>query len=233
MSDARAQMTARIRASLQINGVALETQSNQFLPPHPHGPFVQSSVDAIEQFRLELTSLHSSVHVCDGAEEAIDQVIKLLLDKGMTTVLTWAPDQLPLADLGEHLRSADIEPVESDVLGNDRARRHAELESIQACITGADAAIAESGTMLVVSGNGRGRLASLLPPMHIAILPADRIRRTLPDAFDRLREEFGLGLFKDHSNITLITGPSRTADIELSLTLGVHGPRDIHAIVVR
>jgi L-lactate dehydrogenase complex protein LldG len=69
--------------------------------------------------------------------------------------------------------------------------------------------------------------------MHIALLPATRIVRTLPDAFALLQTQFGAGLFGERSNITLITGPSRTADIELSLTLGVHGPREVHAVVIR
>jgi L-lactate dehydrogenase complex protein LldG len=89
-----------------------------------------------------------------------------------------------------------------------------------------------SGTMLVVSGAGRGRVASFLPSMPMALLPVERIKRMLPDAFALLQSDFGAGLFRDRSNVTLITGPSPTADIELSLTLGVHGPRAIHAIVI-
>jgi L-lactate dehydrogenase complex protein LldG len=115
---------------------------------------------------------------------------------------------------------------------SDRAERLQALEPAPICISGADAAIAESGTLLVMSGPGRGRLASLLPPIHIAILPVDCIVRSLPDAFALIAERWGPDVVHERANITLISGPSRTADIEQSLTLGVHGPKEIHVVIV-
>lgn len=233
MSDSRERILARIRSSLATNGPLLVRHAAEYPAPHPHGPFVATELDAIEQFREALTALHAQVHVCDGPDAAVARVLELLTAAGVREVLAWAMDSLLLPGFRPLLAEAGIAAVDDQVLGAERADRLAELESIRAGISGVDAAIAESGTMLVVSGAGRGRLASLLPAMHIALLPVERIRRTLPDAFALLQSEFGAGLFRDRSNVTLITGPSRTADIELSLTLGVHGPRDIHAIVIR
>ena len=233
MSDSRERILARIRGSLATNGSLLARHADEYPGPHPHGPFVATQLDVLEQFRESLTALHAQVHVCDGANAAVLQVLELLNAAGVREVLTWSADNLPLPEFLPQLREAGIAALDPQVLGAERADRLAELEPIRAGISGVDAAIAESGTMLVVSGTGRGRLASLLPAMHIALLPVERIRRTLPDAFALLQSELGAGLFRDRSNVTLITGPSRTADIELSLTLGVHGPRDIHAIVIR
>ena len=233
MTDARTRILERIRSSLQTNRSMLEAQAAQFPPPHPHGPFVATDLDLIEQFRTELSGLHAHVHVCDGVGMALEVVCDLLDQAGVREVLTWAPEHLPLPDLLPTLAAAGITSVDGQVLGAAREAQYAALDPIAACISGVDAAIAESGTMLLVSGAGRGRLASLLPPLHLALLPADNIVRTLPDALDLLRGQFGASLFQDRSNLTMITGPSRTADIELSLTLGVHGPRDVHAIVIQ
>jgi L-lactate dehydrogenase complex protein LldG len=212
----------------------LIAQAAAYPAPHGRGPFIPSELNLVEQFTAELHALHAHVHVCDGPEDALRKLHELLESANARQVLTWASDDLPLPGVGDMLDAMGIPQADHQVhAAADRdAAQHA-LEPVPVCISGADAAIAESGSMLVITGAGRGRLASLLPPMHIALLPAERIVRTLPDAFDLLRQQFGDGLFRDQSNITIITGPSRTADIELSLTLGVHGPRDVHAIVIR
>jgi L-lactate dehydrogenase complex protein LldG len=231
--DGRDRILARIRAGLAINGELLEAQGNAIPPSRDHGPFLPTDLDVVEQFRAELEALHAHVHVCDGPAAALEQVFDLIDVAGALEVIGWAERELPLPDLLPRLRDAGIAVVENQVLGRDRTTQYATLEPVPVCITGVDAAIAESGTMLLLSGVGRGRLASLLPPMHIALLPADRIFRTLPEAFAALQTAWGDRWFRDRSNLTLITGPSRTADIEQTLTLGVHGPRDVHAIVIR
>jgi len=233
MPDSRSSILASIRDSLTRTRQQLEQQAAEYAPPHPRGPFVASDLEPVEQFRSELEALRAYVHVCDSPADAVEQVLALLEQAGARSALAWAPDQLPLPGLAEALTAGGVELAAGQVLGADRAALYAELEPAAVGISGVDVAIAESATMLLVSGPGRGRLASLLPPMHIALLPEQRIVRTLPQALDRLSSEFGAGLFRDRSNLTCITGPSRTADIELSLTLGVHGPREIHAVVIK
>jgi L-lactate dehydrogenase complex protein LldG len=93
-------------------------------------------------------------------------------------------------------------------------------------LTGALAAIAETGTLALPGGRGRPLSASLLPEVHIAILRASDIYQNLPQAL-RLREVQGA------SATALISGPSRTADIEMSLTIGMHGPKEVHVICVK
>ena len=95
-------------------------------------------------------------------------------------------------------------------------------------ISTAQAAIAETGTLVLVSEDERHRLVSLVPPVHIAIVDASRICETLGDALARLRKG------KEISRaVTFVTGPSRTADIELTLTVGVHGPQELYVIINR
>lgn len=88
-----------------------------------------------------------------------------------------------------------------------------------------DGAIAETGSLICSSANRRAVQSSLLPNHHIAIVKADTIYETLDDFFANLTVPLP-------TNITLISGPSRTADIELTLTIGVHGPEQVTIIVV-
>ncbi|MBA4380533.1 MAG: hypothetical protein C0393_07670 [Anaerolinea sp.] len=96
---------------------------------------------------------------------------------------------------------------------------------IRSGVTGALAGIAETGTLLIASGEGRPLTASLLPEIHIAVLRAKDLYASLPQVIN-LRE------VREASAAVLITGPSRTADIEMTLTIGVHGPKELHVFVV-
>ena len=234
MNDSRSRILGRIRSSLQVNQAQLQAQADRFPAPHPRGPFVATDLPVLEQFEAELTALHGHVYLCDGPADALEQLGSLLESVGAQRVMAWESDELPIPGLDSLLGSMGIDCVDPQVLGaDDRTARLDALEPIAVGITGAHAAVAESGSMVVISDNGRGRLASLLPPMHIAVIPADRIVQTLPDALALIKAEHGDKLFSDHSNLAIISGPSRTADIELSLTLGVHGPKEVHVIVIR
>lgn len=97
-------------------------------------------------------------------------------------------------------------------------------------ITGADFALADTGTLVLLARAGAPRTTSLLPPVHVALLPAERILPNLPVLVERLRSEvWPEGL---PSAMTLITGPSRTGDIEQTLSIGVHGPGEVWAVVI-
>lgn len=95
-------------------------------------------------------------------------------------------------------------------------------------ITGAYCAIAETGTLLLLSGENEHATTSLLPETHIALLPADRIVRTMEDAWDLLRRERG----ELPRQVNFVSGPSRTADIEMTLVMGAHGPFRVHIVVI-
>jgi L-lactate dehydrogenase complex protein LldG len=93
-------------------------------------------------------------------------------------------------------------------------------------ITAAQAGIAETGTLVLDSSVERNRLVSLVPPVHIAILDASRIYQTLGETLAALQSNEEVS-----PAITFITGPSRTADIELTLAIGVHGPQELYVII--
>jgi L-lactate dehydrogenase complex protein LldF len=100
-------------------------------------------------------------------------------------------------------------------------------------ISGANMAIAETGTLVLVTNEGNADLTTTLPPMHIAVFGMDKLVATLDDAVAILRmlPRSGTGQIMS-SYVNLITGPSRSADIEQSLTIGVHGPSELHCVIV-
>ena len=106
-----------------------------------------------------------------------------------------------------------------------REAREADLVGV----TGAFCAVAETGTLMTVSSPGTPATVSLLPETHIAILRASRVVPGMEEAWQLLRRERGL----PPRAVSFISGPSRTADIEQTVTLGVHGPYRVHIVLVR
>jgi L-lactate dehydrogenase complex protein LldF len=137
--------------------------------------------------------------------------------------------------LVDFLKSRDIDRVHAwdKIPGLDFSRlaeagiqvEHAADPSIKAGITSALAALADTGTLVIPSGEGSPMTASLLPEIHLAVIRVSQILSSLPDAF-RLPE------VRKSPATVLITGPSRTADIEMTLTIGVHGPKELHVFLV-
>ena len=99
--------------------------------------------------------------------------------------------------------------------------------SAAAGITEADYGLADTGSLVVFASATEARLLSLLPPAHIAVLRKERLLAGLDELF--LKHPAPLA---DSSSLVLITGPSRTADIELILVRGVHGPGELHVVLV-
>lgn len=106
----------------------------------------------------------------------------------------------------------------------------AELFDCDVGISAAQWGIAETGTLVLESRRERHRFVSLLPRVHVALLSADRICETLGEALRNTREGAASETVPS-AVITLVTGPSRTSDIELTLAIGVHGPQELHVIV--
>ena len=97
-------------------------------------------------------------------------------------------------------------------------------------VTCADYALADTGTVVLLSGREHHRLASLLPPVHVCLLPTERILPNLTSLLDHISDESYSRERPPHA-LTCITGPSRTADIEQTITTGVHGPKALHVLL--
>ena len=172
-------------------------------------PFPSSLL--IERFESELIALGGTFKCCQDSHLS-QLILELLQEQGVSSIQAWEEAELP-AGLLETLRAAGIQVS------------HKPVPSIQVGLTGALAGVAETGTLILPSGAGRPQTASLLPEVHIAILKAEDIYETLLEVLE-LRE------VHQASAVDLISGPSRTADIEMTLTIGVHGPREVHVFCV-
>jgi L-lactate dehydrogenase complex protein LldG len=104
---------------------------------------------------------------------------------------------------------------------------HPRPADLDALVTGVDLVLAESGTLVHVAKPGEGRMTTLTAPVHVALFTADQVVDTLEEVIARSGGAVADGT---RSCVTLISGPSRTADIEKLLFIGVHGPGELHAV---
>ena len=109
----------------------------------------------------------------------------------------------------------------------DREELRGLCATVNVGITSADYALADTGSLVMIASTNEARLVSLLPPAHIAVVPRDRILTGLDELFSLVPNPADVA-----SSMVLITGPSRTADIEQILVRGVHGPGQITVVVV-
>lgn len=191
--------------------------------------------EALERFRREFERVAGVFHRVARLAAVPEVIAAIARERHARELVTWDPAVLGF-DLGSTLGREGFS-VTAAVAGEEDARRrllHREDAARAGVgVTGADLALAETGTLILISGAGRPRSTSLLPDTHVAVFGRDRLVETL--------EQVGVMLEALHAEphrlmagamINLITGPSRTADIELTLTRGVHGPKDVHAVFV-
>jgi L-lactate dehydrogenase complex protein LldG len=189
----------------------------------------------LERFRHEFERVGGVLHRVTDAAEAPGAIARIAAERGLHRVVAWHGDALGL-DVAAPLTARGLEATAApavEVPVAERERRRALAAAADLGVTGVDLAIAETGTLVVISGAGRPRSASLRPACHVAVFDRDALVESLLHA--------GLALEAWHegtppegrgASINFITGPSRTADIELTLTRGVHGPKEVHAVFV-
>jgi L-lactate dehydrogenase complex protein LldG len=177
-------------------------------------------VDLVEHFTRVLTATDGIVHRGDPRQVLTD--ISRRLPGG--PYLCWddvADVAAVLRELGRLRLDAGV-PADLD----GRHRHQGGYAEAVIGVTTAEAGFAESGTLVVRSGPGRPRMASLVPEVHVALLRVDDLHRSLAHW-----AEGRSGGIPDAANVVFITGPSRTGDIEQQLNLGVHGPRELHVVL--
>lgn len=201
--------------------------------------------DLAHRFAQELIALHGTCDVVESAAEARMALVNRLIAwhdeeeaaaKGARLktgqekmALSWGPKALPLEYVAEALLDTGFTLVAPKTL-QTREEREA-VRHIRYGITGVEAAFATTGSILVTSGAETNRVASLLPYRHIVLVPFTRLYGNVEQWLAVQRERDLPGFMRGHASINMITGPSKSADIEQNLTRGVHGPKFVHAIV--
>jgi L-lactate dehydrogenase complex protein LldG len=205
MASAREAILGRLR--LSGAGARLPRVTAAPRAPAPGG----SIDDCVRRFQHEAAALGVECFIESRAEDVRTRLEAIVAG---CRLLSWDPEQLPYG-------AGAV--VGAPTLGRSPRSEQALAE---AGVTGCDAAIAETATLVLLSAPGRSRIVSLLPPVHVALAPRQQFVFSMADFFATSRSRLC-----QSSSCTFITGPSRTADIELTLTLGIHGPGRVIVIV--
>ena len=217
----RSKILSRIRVA-QGRGASRPSEAEleaveTYLRAHPRGELPRIEGDLVARFRERAESMQSTTEeVAAAADVPLAAARYLRAGKLPLSGCVWpALAHLDWAGAGLSLapRAASREHGAEDLVG----------------VTGAFAALAETGTLMVVSGAATPSSTSLIPETHIAVLQANRVVAHMEQAWDMARAEFG----QMPRAINFISGPSRTGDIEQQMVLGAHGPYRVHIIIVR
>lgn len=184
-----------------------------YLTEHPAGPRPTIGPDVCTHFQQQALRMLDTVALVPTFEDVPGAVAQYLDELQLSRdAVAWATlDGLPWQAAG--IQVAYRRPVDADMVG----------------ITGSFCAVAETGTLMLLSGEKTWPSASLLPETHIAVVAQSRIVPTMEDAFALARAERG----ELPRAVNFISGPSRTADIEQIIVMGAHGPYRVHVIIVQ
>ncbi|MCE2871689.1 MAG: lactate utilization protein C [Oxalobacteraceae bacterium] len=215
-SAARMAIFGRIRKAQQrpaepTEGELAEVQ--HYLSTNQMGPRPKIGADIVHRFRTEAERTSQTIDEIATLKDAPEAAARYLDSIGVArTAIAWETlTDIPWAESGLHVEFRP--PVNEDLVG----------------ITSCFCAVAETGTLMMLSGAQTYASATLLPETHIVLVPVARIVRSIEDGFDLAKKE--RGVLPRATNF--ISGPSRTGDIEQTIVLGAHGPYRVHLILVR
>lgn len=187
-------------------------------------PPVRLEGDLAQRFQEELVELKGEIYFERDSEGVSERLKALLSDLNPEFCVAWGRKEFCHWPLDWLWQSEKCLPFDA----NDAERWKQVSREADVGITSADFAVAETGSLLLTASPSRPRSASLLPSCHIVLLRGDCVVPTLEDALERYFEQAGPQL---PSALLLITGPSRTSDIENDLSIGVHGPGRLIVLV--
>ncbi len=223
-NEARESILRSIRSHLaeSVPRDALERASHQVTPAAPSSvPADDTAVSLVELFKESLEAVDGHCIVVHSELDIVRTISRIVADLQATNLQgqRLAVSDQPVIERLVRLIAIEVEELAVTPSAHDLFHFDVGISSVQG-------AIAETGTLVLDSAYERNRLISLVPPVHIAIVEASRICETLAETLALLRQDREIS-----PAVTFITGPSRTADIELTLAIGVHGPQELYAIV--
>jgi L-lactate utilization protein LutC len=223
MSTSKERFVERVRQAIREGN---RPGHGMTLEPRGRIGYQGAGSDPVARFRDEFTAAGGHFHRAATIDAASDKVLQLVQEKAASRVLLGRGPVLDSLNMFGKLsarceiavvNAADQEPNRDQVFAADIG------------ISGVDFLVAETGTIVVQSRPEEPRSLSLLPPVHIAVAARSQL---VPDLFDLFAAMQGPEGPSMPSCLTLITGPSKTGDIELRLVTGVHGPGEIHLVLI-
>lgn len=174
-------------------------------------------------FIEELEKVNGNARVVKSEGEVNEFLAKFIDERSLKSFSIWDSELIRKLNMKEFLEVRGLELCSSD--------SKEKLAIADFGITEVDFAISDSGTLVLITSNKRPRSVSLVPPIHLALLKSEVILSNIYELFSVLGKSF-IENNELTSCIIFITGPSRTADIELTLTLGVHGPKELYVLIL-
>jgi L-lactate dehydrogenase complex protein LldG len=213
---AKAEILRSIRQHLAVSRPIDAVYNEHHMPPDHAATarYDQSAADLLLQFKTNLEAVAGKCLIVSSDQEARMAIQEIIAELAQQTVAV--SDSSRLNSLLDRIS------INATIL-KDAAKK--DLFDCEVGMTAAQWAIAETGTLVLESDRERNRLTSLLPPVHICVLDEKNIRMTMGEILDSVQHNLS-------PTVTFITGPSRTSDIELTLAIGVHGPRELHVIII-
>jgi L-lactate dehydrogenase complex protein LldG len=220
MSEHREAMLRRIREAAAAGNRA---GGSPPLPERGGVGYQGAGDDLVERFREEFTRAGGQLHVVADRAEVANTVAEFVRSRSIRRLLLGCGELLDSLPLVQLLHHAGVEVASPGLVeGSQRGTRFA----AEMGVTEVDYLVAETGSVVVASRPEHPRSLSLLPPIHVAV--AER-RQLIADLFDLFELLGGEDL---PACLSIITGPSKTGDIELRLVTGVHGPGEVHVVLV-
>ncbi|MBR9980009.1 MAG: lactate utilization protein [Desulfatitalea sp.] len=209
----------------------LKAAASHPVPPRPLlPPLPEMALDADrlrEVFVQRLTEQGGEVHPVANRAALLETLGRILADEQVVRAMAAADKVVAPLDLVSWGRQVGVEIVTPEAYPDRDGYARAVFDDVQAGITGADFAVAESGTLVLVHDTRQARLISLAPVLHIAVVPVDRIVPAYETAVTAIYADG-----RRPSQVTFITGPSMTADIQATPFKGMHGPQKVIVLLV-
>lgn len=222
MSDARNQILGSIRRALRRDALAADQIATLESRLSDHKPNLiparaQGDTKRIVELFVEMAgNVQTTFTRVKSARDVPGAVADYLAGQNLPASFAMAPDP-------------DLEAIPWSERPTLSIRRGKTEGADQVSVTGAFAAVAETGTLMMASGPNHPSTLNFLPETHIVVLPAAKVVGPYEDAWTRLRAARGDA---PPRTVNFITGPSRTGDIEQRILMGAHGPRRLHVVLI-
>jgi L-lactate dehydrogenase complex protein LldG len=215
-----------------LGSIRHRTRAGQYKPTHApdvawtreDGPRESAPIeDPPARFIEELETLGGHGRRVETPEEAREYILSLTRERGAKLLIRWDVEELETLGVDGPLEEAGVEVAlwrDLDDFREVAARADIGLST-------AEWAIADTASLVLTSGPGKGRTVTLLPPTYVAVVAAEKVLRTVPEAIEMYAGDGRLP-----ANVCFHTGPSRSGDIEMEIFVGMHGPGDVHVVLV-
>lgn len=212
-ANRQSETTAKERILKKIRKALLEKSDNPYLnlEETPLYPPFENPLEVV--FAQQFTAVAGKFVFCEDELDVVENLLALVEKDSLRKIYAWEPSiQNLLSNYGFPFYSTDTD-----------------FEQAEVGITTCEALIARNGSILISNANGAGRRLGIYPHMNIVIAYTSQLLPDIKEAMELMKRRYGENL---PSLISVITGPSRTADIEKTLVLGAHGPRELYVFLL-